>query len=149
MSLRRAGTVLIAIGLAACAGAAPADSGPTSDPEMTTTTVTTAAPVSTLPPYEGFEASTEPKGTLVVILGEEIPVYASPEDPEPAHVIPATTILGTTTVLTTTGPPVDGWVEVMLPIRPNGSTGWVVVEDIAMYVVDGRIEVSLEAPVAA
>lgn len=116
---------------------------------MTTTTVaptsTTTAPESgpTIPQYRGFEAAAELEGTLVVILGEEIPVYAAPGDAEPKLVMPATTILGTTTVLTTTGPPRDGWVEVMLPIRPNGTTGWVVTEDIAMYVVDGRIEVDL------
>lgn len=104
---------------------------------------TAPSPITPEPQYRGFDESSKLEGTLVVILGEEIPVYAAPGDPEPKLVMPPTTILGTTTVLATTGPPEDGWVEVMLPMRPNGSTGWVVTEDIAMYVVDGRIEVDL------
>lgn len=127
---------------AACGG--NVDDGLEASTTVTTTAPgTTALEPSTVPSYRGFEATSELDGTLVVILGDEIPVYETPQDPEPKLVVPATTILGTTTVLTTTGPPRDGWVEVMLPMRPNGSTGWVVVEDIAMYVVDGRIEVDL------
>ena len=54
-----------------------------------------------------------------------------------------TTILGTTTVLGVIGEPVDGWVEVMLPVRPNGSTGWVSADGLELYVADSEIVVSL------
>jgi hypothetical protein len=102
---------------------------------------TTIAPA--LPIYRGFDQSGAEEGTLVVITGEEMPVYSAPNTTEPHLTMPKTTILGTTTVLATTGPPVDGWVEVMLPVRPNGSTGWVPVDEIHMYVVSGRIVVDL------
>jgi lipoprotein-anchoring transpeptidase ErfK/SrfK len=55
-----------------------------------------------------------------------------------------TTILGTTTVLGVTSGPVDGWVEVMLPVRPNGSTGWVRSDEVSLYVADSRIVIDLD-----
>jgi lipoprotein-anchoring transpeptidase ErfK/SrfK len=134
-----AGTVL--------AGCAAAPASPPPAPTTTTApavaTTTTTAPGPLLPGYQGFDSTYELDGTLVAILGAEIPVYARPGDTEPKVVMPATTILGTTTVLATTGPPVDGWIEVMLPMRPNGSTGWVPVDEVALYVVHHRIEVDL------
>jgi lipoprotein-anchoring transpeptidase ErfK/SrfK len=57
--------------------------------------------------------------------------------------IEQTTILGTVTVLGVVADPPDGWVEVMLPVRPNGSTGWVKADQLSLYVVDGEIVVDL------
>ena len=39
--------------------------------------------------------------------------------------------------------PVDGWVEVSLPVRPNGSTGWVRAGSLDLQVLDHRIFVDL------
>jgi lipoprotein-anchoring transpeptidase ErfK/SrfK len=39
--------------------------------------------------------------------------------------------------------PTDGWLEVYLPIRPNGSTGFVRAADVRLYQHDYRIEVRL------
>ncbi len=36
-----------------------------------------------------------------------------------------------------------GWVEVYLPVRPNGSTGWVKAEDVLIQTVEHRVEVRL------
>lgn len=41
------------------------------------------------------------------------------------------------------GEPVDGWIEVLLPIRPNGTTGWVDLEDVTLSRNPYRIEVDL------
>ncbi len=38
-----------------------------------------------------------------------------------------------------------GWVEVALPIRPNGSTGWVAVGQVRLQAVPGQIVVDLAA----
>ncbi len=136
--------MLFCVLAAACGGSVDLAMGDSTTSTAHRPTSTTAGPTAEAPPiYRGFEETSTLEGTLVVILGEEIPVYSTPGDEAPKLVMPATTILGTTTVLAATGPPVDGWVEVMLPMRPNGSTGWVIAEDIAMYVVDGRIEVDL------
>jgi lipoprotein-anchoring transpeptidase ErfK/SrfK len=70
-------------------------------------------------------------------------VYATPEDAEPMMLLPATTILETVTVVTIVEGPIDGWARVMLPVRPNGSEGWVKNSDIEIYVVAGRLLVDL------
>jgi lipoprotein-anchoring transpeptidase ErfK/SrfK len=54
-----------------------------------------------------------------------------------------TTILGTTTVLTVLEGPRAGWARVMLPIRPNGSEGWVRTDGMVMFVVEGRVSIDL------
>lgn len=39
------------------------------------------------------------------------------------------------------GRPTDGWLQVLLPIRPNGTTGWISVADVELSVNPYRIEV--------
>ena len=39
----------------------------------------------------------------------------------------------------------DGWVHVMLPLRPNGSEGWVRAQDVTVSTVADRIDVDLGA----
>ncbi len=139
-----AAVLLLGALVTACAGdaqVAPAGSSTTT----VTTTSTTTTTLADQPIYQGFDGTGIDNGTLVVITGEEMPIYPEPGSDTPHITMPRTTILGTTTVLATTGPPVDGWVEVMLPIRPNGSTGWVPVDEIHMFVVSGRIIVDLSA----
>jgi lipoprotein-anchoring transpeptidase ErfK/SrfK len=37
----------------------------------------------------------------------------------------------------------DGWYEVLLPVRPNGSTGWVSEDDVTVAAVPYRLEMSV------
>lgn len=74
----------------------------------------------------------------------ELEVYASPGNDEPTWTIDPATILGTVTVLGVVNGPSDGWVELMLPVRPNGSTGWARVDELSFYVADSQIVVDLE-----
>jgi lipoprotein-anchoring transpeptidase ErfK/SrfK len=39
----------------------------------------------------------------------------------------------------------DDWLQVLLPVRPNGSTGWVRTSDVRLFTHDYRITVSLSA----
>ncbi|MGH8915554.1 MAG: L,D-transpeptidase, partial [Acidimicrobiia bacterium] len=39
--------------------------------------------------------------------------------------------------------PADGWGQVILPVRPNGSVGWVEVDEAMLSVVDGKVVVDL------
>ncbi|MGI9613105.1 MAG: L,D-transpeptidase [Acidimicrobiales bacterium] len=43
------------------------------------------------------------------------------------------------------GEPVGGWIEVLLPIRPNGSTGWVPVADVSLSRNPYRIVVDVDS----
>ena len=42
------------------------------------------------------------------------------------------------------GSPRDGWIEVLLPVRPNGTTGWVRLDDVELTRNPYRIEVDLD-----
>lgn len=96
---------------------------------------------------EAAEASRVPEvpphHTLVALTLGETEVYESPEESEAVMTVPATTILGTPTVLGVVDVTDDGWALVRLPVRPNGSTGWVKFESVDFYAVDGRIVVDL------
>ena len=93
--------------------------------------------------YLGFDGGSGSTHTLVAIALGELDVYAVPEATDPVRRLPATTILGTATVVTALGEPSDGWLEVMLPGRPNGSTGWVETHRVDLYMVTDRVVIDL------
>lgn len=95
------------------------------------------------PIWEGFEATRSGDRTLAALAHGQLDVYEAPGDAAPAMTLERTTILGTATVLGVVSEPADGWAEVMLPIRPNGSTGWVRADEVSFYVADSRIVVEL------
>jgi lipoprotein-anchoring transpeptidase ErfK/SrfK len=144
--------LVAALALTACgvSAQAPAPSAP-----VTNTAIEVAAParpptlapvpVDHRPVWEGFEATTAEETTLAARAHGPLDVYSEPGAPGPELTLEATTILGTVTVLGVVTPPVDGWVEVMLPVRPNGSTGWVSADQVSLYVADSRIVVDLRA----
>lgn len=135
--------------LTACGAAAEDLPPPASTPEPETTIVEddppvgNPAPVEVRPVWEGFEATRQGTPTLVAMAHAPVDVFASATDSEPMTTIDQTTILGTVTVLGVMTDPADGWVEVMLPIRPNGTTGWAKTDDLTFYVADSRIVVDL------
>lgn len=93
--------------------------------------------------FSGFDPVLTEDITLVARALGDVEVYGAPSDTEPMVTLPGATILGTVTVLAVVGETDDDWVEVMLPMRPNGSTGWVRAEDVDFYVVEGRIVIEL------
>jgi hypothetical protein len=83
---------------------------------------------------------------LVALASGPVDIYPEPGASDPTVTIDAATILGTVTVLGVVSEPnTDGWVEVMLPMRPNGSTGWARSDELSFYVADSRIVVELGA----
>lgn len=62
------------------------------------------------------------------------------------HHLDATTVFGTRTVLLVVGQgEEDGWLEVLLPVRPNGSTGWVHADDVELRELTIEVQVDLAA----
>jgi lipoprotein-anchoring transpeptidase ErfK/SrfK len=117
----------------ACAGERPDMADPVTTTTAPTTTSTTAP---------------EPAGVRVAQAKEPaIDVYASEDAPTPQRQI----VSGVDTSVATI--PVVFLVkergkdrhEVYLPVRPNGSTGWVEASDVTLSQVDHRIEVELAA----
>lgn len=141
----RASTLSIALLLAACTAGGPEPLHDVVEDSKTTTssaadTTTTADPG---PVWEGHADTATEDPTLAAYAHGSLEVYDSPVDTEPWMTLDETTILGTVTVLGVVAPPEDGWVEVMLPVRPNGSTGWVHADAVSLYVVDSEIVVDL------
>jgi lipoprotein-anchoring transpeptidase ErfK/SrfK len=61
----------------------------------------------------------------------------------PDQVIEAVTVLGTPRVYLVEEGPIDGWVRLHLPVRPNGSSGWVLARDVELNVVNQRLVVDI------
>jgi len=99
--------------------------------------------VDNRPAYEGFGSLTPESQTLVALARGDIDVFPATDVSQTPLTVPWTTILGTVTVLTVVDQPSAGWVEVMLPIRPNDSTGFVRTDDVEIYVANGKIVVDL------
>lgn len=117
---------------------------PTSSPPATTQLPSPErVPVDNRPRYEGFDDALSEHNALVAMTRGETEVFAGPSQDEEMLTMPWTTILGTVTVLTVVGEPNDGWAEVMLPVRPNGTTGWVRTDDVQLYLVQGKVVVDL------
>ncbi|HET9260932.1 MAG TPA: L,D-transpeptidase [Acidimicrobiia bacterium] len=131
---------------AACGGGDAVTPSTTTLPTTTTTTAPTTTTTEPRPVWEGFAATNDEAPTLVAIADGPVEVFAEPGAGEPKVTVDEATILGTVTVLgVVTEPTSDGWVEVMLPMRPNGSTGWARADDLSFYIADSRIVVELGA----
>jgi hypothetical protein len=95
------------------------------------------------PVWAGYQATSKDHATLAAMARQPLEVFETPHHTEPKLILDPATILGTVRVLGVLGRPVDGWLEVMLPVRPNGSTGWVREAEVSLYAVDGEIHVDL------
>lgn len=99
------------------------------------TTTTTSAP----DPYETFVATARPSVTQLV-------AYKSPGGDPLALEFPVPNphqFGGPLTLRVLRGKPGDQWLEVQLPVRPNGLTGWVPASDYLLTSTRIRAEVDL------
>ena len=127
------------------------------EPEAAHNTALAAAPVTTSPAvpevthpdttapvFGGMSTATlPPHRTLVAMTVGDTLVYESNTTLHPMLTLPHTTILGTITVLEVVEGPVDGWARVRLPVRPNGTEGWVQAEDLMLYMVASQVVIDL------
>lgn len=144
--------ILLTLGVvvASCGGGdTSAGETTTTGPSLTTTTVPpstiTTEPVDTRPVWAGFEATQDEPRALVAYSRGPVDIFEVPGADGPKTTMDPTTILGTVTVLGVVTEPTDGWVEVMLPTRPNGSTGWARTDELSFYIADSKIVVELGA----
>lgn len=119
----------------ACGNADPPDLGeeaaPTTTEAPTTTTTTTAASFTT---------------TVVTTAATSVEVFAAPDDPEPALTVekPGPGLQAPADPLAfVVQAEQDDWVQVQVPVRPNGTTGWIRAEGLETATTDLRMEVSL------
>lgn len=93
------------------------------------------------------EAASEPSGTIVThVTVEAIAAYEEPDTgAEQIEVFSNPTEYGGPLVFQAVGRPQDGWIEVLLPVRPNGTTGWIEVDHVDLTINPYRIEVDASA----
>ena len=115
-------------------------SAATTSTTLTTTLPTTTA--STSPPTTVAEP--DPVTWTAAKADGPVEVFEAPGDAAPFRILAERTILGTETVALVLGGS-DAWLEVMLPGRPNGETGWIRAIDVEQYTVRRQAVVDLTA----
>ncbi len=127
----------LAVGLvvttAACGHANRPDLGEDAAP-----TTTTVAPTTTTAPDRGT--------TVVTTPATSVDVFSAPDDP-----VPALTVEKPGPGLQAPEDPLAfvvqdqraGWLQVQVPVRPNGTTGWIKADGLEESTTDLHIEVSL------
>jgi lipoprotein-anchoring transpeptidase ErfK/SrfK len=138
-ALALAGALLFALVAAGCGGQGGATLGRT---VQQTTTVPTA-PASTPPANQAHVAQA---------IVPELAVYDSPTATEPSRRLENPWVVSpdypdqtVPQVFLVKEQRSDGWARVLLPIRPNGSSGWVRTRDVRITPNDYRVRVELGA----
>lgn len=108
-------------------------------------TGSTLLPPTTVAATEAAEAPEAPRAgaatALVARANSELAVSPGPGAP-PSHHLPATTEFGSPRALLVIDELGD-WLQVALPDRPNGSTGWIPRAGVELRQIDERIEIDL------
>jgi lipoprotein-anchoring transpeptidase ErfK/SrfK len=137
----RIGSLLVAAAafMAACGGQSGSTQTTDAGPDTTDAPAAVVDDPSAAPqPNDAAETT-----VLVARTDSEIAVHTAPGGPED-HVLPATTAFGSPRALLVLEEQ-DEWLEVSLPERPNGSTGWVRRDAVELRSVDEAVEIDLAA----
>ena len=126
----------------------------TDEPAPEDTTTTTVAPVTEATALAAAERlaplaplgppPSRPGGSSLVAtaLGSSVDVYPSPGASEPSRTLKNPQPSGAPLVLLVREQQAD-WVKVLLPVRPNGSSGWVKSSDVGVSQTDYYIVIGL------
>ena len=109
--------------------------------------VSSAVPVVAPAVYKPTRVVTAPLAapTWIATLSAGATYAATPGGPAVGS-LAATNPFGAPTVLAVIGDPdASGWLHVELPVRPNGSTGWIPSAGVALAQTDYHVAVSLSA----
>jgi lipoprotein-anchoring transpeptidase ErfK/SrfK len=133
-----AGIVLALVALAAFSGC-------TSDTPPPSIEISEVGTPATAPPSSAPREPASPSASSVIARPhEQVTAHAEPSTSSPAiTTLAATTDLGSPRALLVLDER-HGWLEVSLPMRPNGSTGWVRADQVQIEETRLRIEVDLE-----
>jgi lipoprotein-anchoring transpeptidase ErfK/SrfK len=138
-----AGTTVTADPIGDAPDAPPATVAPPASDAPTPSTSPSTEP-TVVPAAAATTRATPPDPVVARVVVGELAVYDTPGAPKPAHVLSATTEFRNPRVLLATQER-DGWVQVMLPIRPNGSTGWVRASSVTLSTVPDVLDVDVAA----
>ncbi len=125
---------LFGLATAGCASGDDAASPSLSQPSASTPSPSTST--TTRPSYQSLVATA---------MVREIEVFPEPGAVEPSHRLTNPTEVGGPLVFLVDEERADGWLNVLLPVRPNDSTGWIRTSDVELATNDFRIVVELDA----
>jgi lipoprotein-anchoring transpeptidase ErfK/SrfK len=97
------------------------------------------------PQQEQRPAPPDYKRLVATAKGPSVPAYRSPGDSGPFQQFSNPREDGVPRVFLVEERPGDGWLNVLLPVRPNGSTGWVKESDVTLTETDYRMKVEIAA----
>ncbi|HKA94245.1 MAG TPA: L,D-transpeptidase family protein [Acidimicrobiia bacterium] len=107
-----------------------------------------AANAYQVPTTTPSEAATTPEAPPPVPIARsknaELPIYAGATDVAPARTLRNPTEFGSPLTLLVVGTAGES-LQVGLPLRPNGSVGWVHASDVDVVTIDDRIDIDLPA----
>lgn len=141
---RRAGGIVAVVAVAAAlvAGAACGSGHDRAEPaaaRVTTTTTTTTTPPATVPPLE-------PGMRLVArAVGPKVDVFDTPGAARPSRTLTNPTPTPAPLVFLVEERRPDDWIRVDLPVRPNGSTGWIRADTVSLAQTGYRVVVEIGA----
>jgi lipoprotein-anchoring transpeptidase ErfK/SrfK len=137
--------VALVAGIAAGCSRSPATPSAAPQVARSTTTTTAAAPTTTSVP-----ASPEVRERIVAVAKiPQVAVYDAPGGNggggavRPSHVLRNPTWEGYGLSFLVDESRTDGWLKVNVPVRPNGTTGWIQSADVDLAAVRARVEISL------
>ncbi len=134
------GALIVAMLASACSGQRPVLTSSTIPP---TTQVRVPPSLGTIDVRTPEFDETVDIATVASVIVDNIDVYSEPSfDSEPIHTMAHPTPSGGP-LLFLVDETQGEWHEVLLPIRPNGSTGWVHGDNVTIGTHNYRIEVSL------
>jgi lipoprotein-anchoring transpeptidase ErfK/SrfK len=148
------GVVLLAAVLAYATGACRPDDPRLRRPNAEQDASSSSLPSTTVPPTDAASPPSSAGGTPAVPDGPTTVAQARADLPgvdvfdAPGATTPTTTVenpgeYGNPQVFVVVEPVRDGFVHVLLPIKPNGSHGWVRETDVTLAQHEYRIDVSL------
>lgn len=90
----------------------------------------------------GEEAAAPAAASVATVLSDEIEVRSEPDGGEVVHTLASPNDFGADRTFLVQQAQ-DEWLEVLLPVRPNGATGWIEADDVELTVTGFRVEIDM------
>ncbi|HEX2191789.1 MAG TPA: L,D-transpeptidase [Acidimicrobiales bacterium] len=100
---------------------------------------------STLATPTSPPTTTKPVNLVATAKVPAVPVFANPGDPEPVRTLENPTKPYDTELVFLVREQQPDWLNVLLPVRPNGSSGWIRPDDVNLTSHDYRMLIELGA----
>jgi lipoprotein-anchoring transpeptidase ErfK/SrfK len=104
-----------------------------------------AAPAAAKEDRHGGSKESAAPAVVAQAVVDQVPVFAAPGDATPVTTLANPTATDGQLVFLIDGIAQGGWLEALLPVKPNGATGWIRASDVALASNPYRIVVRLRS----